>query len=356
MVAVAADLLALTLLPPPGEWGADIAVGSAQRFGVPLGFGGPHAGYMAVRAGLERQLPGRLVGVSRDADGAAGVPAGAADPRAAHPPGEGDQQHLHRAGAARGDGRRVRGLPRAGRAARRSPGGCTGYAAVLAAGLRGGRGRGRARPRSSTPSWPGCRAGADEVVAAAAERGVNLRLVDADHVGDRLRRGDPARRTSAAVWAAFGVAGRRRPRLDAGDPGRVRRRAATSDFLTHPVFTTHHSETAMLRYLRRLSDRDYALDRGMIPLGSCTMKLNATAEMEPVSWPGFAAVHPFAPAEQARGLPGADRRPRALAGRDHRLRRGHPAAQRRLAGRARRPAGDPRATTPPAGRSTATSA
>jgi glycine dehydrogenase len=298
VVAVATDLLALTLLTPPGEWGADIAVGSAQRFGVPMMYGGPHAGFMSVRRGLERTLPGRLVGVSVDA---AGAPAYrlALQTR---------EQHIRREKATSNictaqvllavmaamyavyhgpEGLRTIAL----RAAR--------YAALLAEGLRRG---GVALACDAffdtvTARVPG---GADAVVAAAVERGVNLRRVDADTVAvacdERTTRGH-----IEAVWAAFGV----RADLTALDaeiadalPDVLRRQSA---YLTHPVFAEHRSETSMLRYLRRLSDKDLALDRTMIPLGSCTMKLNATTEMEPITWPEFAAVHPFAPADQAEG-------------------------------------------------------
>ena len=215
------------------------------------------------------------------------------------------------------------------------------YAAVLAAGLRAGgveivHG---AFFDTVTARVPGRAA---EVVAAARAAGVNLRPVDADLVGIACDE-TTGRDQLAAVWAAFGVE-RRRRRAGRGRRGRAARRrcCAATTYLTHPVFHQHRSETAMLRYLRRLSDRDYALDRGMIPLGSCTMKLNATTEMEPITWPEFAALHPFAPARAGRGLPHADPRAGGLAGRDHRLRRGQPAAQRRLAGRAGRAAGDPR--------------
>jgi glycine dehydrogenase len=296
VVAVAADLLALTLLPPPGEWGADVVVGSAQRFGVPLGFGGPHAGYMAVRAGLERHLPGRLVGVSRDADGAVAY-------RLALQTRE---QHIRREKATSNicTAQVLLAVMASAYAVYHGPDGLRAiarrvhrYAAVLAAGLRAGdvevvHDRFFDTVLARVPG----RAGA--VVAAAAERGVNLRKADADHVGvacdEVTRRGH-----LAAVWAAFGVESDV-DTLDAATP-EAYGAGRESDFLTHPVFSAHHSETALLRYLRRLSDKDYALDRGMIPLGSCTMKLNATAEMEPVSLPGFAAVHPFAPAEQVPG-------------------------------------------------------
>ena len=299
VVAVAADLLALTLLRPPGEWGADVVVGSAQRFGVPLGFGGPHAGFMAVRAGLERHLPGRLVGVSRDADGAVAY-------RLALQTRE---QHIRREKATSNicTAQVLLAVMASSYAVYHGPEGLRSiarrvhrYAAVLAAGLRAGGVEVVHDAFFDTllARVPG-RAG--EVVAAAAERGVNVRLVDADTVGiacDEVTR----RRHLAAVWAAFGagksdVDGLDRSTEDALPAGLVRE----SDFLTHPVFSAHHSETSMLRYLRRLSDKDYALDRGMIPLGSCTMKLNATAEMEPVSLPGFSSVHPFAPAEQVPG-------------------------------------------------------
>ncbi|MGK5673927.1 aminomethyl-transferring glycine dehydrogenase [Micromonospora sp. URMC 106] len=294
LVTVAADLLALTLLRPPGEIGVDIAAGTTQRFGVPMGFGGPHAGYLAVRSGLERMLPGRLVGVSRDADGNPAY-------RLALQTRE---QHIRREKATSNicTAQVLLAVMAGMYAVYHGPDGLRAIAARthemaarLAAGLRAG-GVGVADVAffdTVTATVPGRAA---EVVASAAQRGVNLRLVDADRVGISCdETTTPAH--LAAVWAAFGVDAVSGD-VDVALPTDL---ARTSDFLTHPVFRSHHSETAMLRYLRRLSDFDYALDRGMIPLGSCTMKLNATTEMEPVSWAEFAHIHPFAPQAQTAG-------------------------------------------------------
>ncbi|SCF19949.1 glycine dehydrogenase [Micromonospora haikouensis] len=294
LVTVAADLLALTLLRAPGEIGADIAAGTTQRFGVPMGFGGPHAGYLAVRAGLERMLPGRLVGVSRDA---AGNPAYrlALQTR---------EQHIRRERATSNicTAQVLLAVMAGMYAVYHGPDGLRAIArrthamaARLAAGLRAG-GVGVADVAffdTVVATVPGRAA---EVVADAQRRGVNLRLVDADRVGVSCDETTTAAHL-AAVWAAFGV-----PAFDgAVDAAWPAGLARASAFLTHPVFGAHRSETAMLRYLRRLADFDYALDRGMIPLGSCTMKLNATTEMEPVSWAEFAHVHPFAPPSQTAG-------------------------------------------------------
>jgi glycine dehydrogenase len=294
LVTVAADLLALTLLRPPGEIGVDIAAGTTQRFGVPMGFGGPHAGYLAVRSGLERMLPGRLVGVSKDADGNPAYRL-ALQTREQHIRRERATSNICTAQvllAVMAGMYAVYHGPEGLRAiARRTHG----MAARLAAGLRAG-GVDVADVAffdTVTATVPGRAA---EVVAAAAARKVNLRLVDADRVGIACDETTTAAHLSA-VWAAFGVPDHDGPAGEAL-PVELHR---TGDFLTHPVFRTHHSETAMLRYLRRLSDFDYALDRGMIPLGSCTMKLNATTEMEPVSWPEFAHLHPFAPDAQTAG-------------------------------------------------------
>jgi glycine dehydrogenase len=311
LVTVAADLLALTLLREPGAIGADIACGSAQRFGVPMGFGGPHAGYLAVRSGLERSLPGRLVGVSRDADGN----------RAYRLALQTREQHIRREKATSNictaqvllavmaSMYAVYHGPRGLRAIARH---AHDSATLLAAGLRDGGVELAAGQFFDTVTAivPGRAA---DVVAAAAERGVNLWAFDADRVGIACDETTTAAHV-ASVWEAFGVDGvsTTGPRARAGseDEGPVKIGAVdaaeldlarTTDFLTHPVFRTHHSETAMLRYLRRLADLDYALDRGMIPLGSCTMKLNATTEMEPVTWPEFANIHPFAPAAQTAG-------------------------------------------------------
>ncbi|HSJ22222.1 MAG TPA: aminomethyl-transferring glycine dehydrogenase [Nocardioidaceae bacterium] len=299
MAVVAADLLALTLLESPGSMGADVVVGSTQRFGVPLFYGGPHAGYMSVRSGIERHLPGRLVGVSVDAEGRPAY-------RLALQTRE---QHIRRDKATSNictaqvllavvasmyavyHG--AEGLRSIARRTHR-------YAAVLAEALTEHGARHVHDKFFDTLLVP-APGRAEAVVAAAREAGVHLRLVDADHVGistsETTERGH-----IEAVLAAFGAGEVDLDAVDAraGDalPEGLMR---TSAFLTHEVFSTHRSETSMLRYLRRLSARDYALDRGMIPLGSCTMKLNATTEMEPISLPGFADLHPFAPPEDAVG-------------------------------------------------------
>jgi glycine dehydrogenase len=296
-VAVACDLLALTLLTPPGELGADIAVGSTQRFGVPLFYGGPHAGFMAVAAGLERHLPGRLVGVSVDS---AGRPAYrlALQTR---------EQHIRRDKATSNicTAQVLLAVVASMYAVYHGPEGLTAIALrvhrhteSLAAALRSAGHRVVTRHFFDTlvVETPG---GADAVLAAAAEHGLRLRRVDADQVGiscSELTTDTHVRQ----VLDAFGTQGQTTLVAD-GAPGIPVGLRRTSEFLTHPVFGEHRSETSMLRYLRRLSDRDFALDRGMIPLGSCTMKLNATTEMEPVSLPGFADLHPFAPAEDAAG-------------------------------------------------------
>jgi glycine dehydrogenase len=297
IVTVAADLLALCLLREPGQIGADVAVGSAQRFGVPMGFGGPHAGYLAVRAGLERSLPGRLVGVSKDVDGQPAY-------RLALQTRE---QHIRREKATSNicTAQVLLAVMASMYAVYHGPDGLAaiaarthGMAARLAAGLRAGgvTTEHLAFFDTVTAVVPGQAA---RIVAAAAARGVNLRLVDADRVGiacDETTTFGHLR----DVLTAFGLAQVEVTGLDAAEavPPPLRRASA---YLTHEVFSTHRSETAMLRYLRRLADRDYALDRGMIPLGSCTMKLNATAEMEPITWPEFANIHPFAPAAQTQG-------------------------------------------------------
>ncbi|MBT2388236.1 aminomethyl-transferring glycine dehydrogenase [Streptomyces sp. ISL-1] len=298
IVTVAADLLALTLLTSPGALGADIAVGTTQRFGVPMGFGGPHAGYMAVREKFARSLPGRLVGVSVDADGN----------KAYRLALQTREQHIRREKATSNicTAQVLLAVMAGMYAVYHGPNGLKGiaqrthrYAAVLAEGLRSGgvevvHG---AYFDTLTVRVPGKAA---DVVAAAREGGVNLRLVDADHLS--IACDETTTRTQlAAVWAAFGVEADVEA-LDAASGDTVPADLLRSDdYLTHPVFHQHRSETAMLRYLRKLADRDYALDRGMIPLGSCTMKLNATTEMEPVTWPEFGQIHPFAPVEQAAG-------------------------------------------------------
>ncbi|MFF9405613.1 aminomethyl-transferring glycine dehydrogenase [Streptomyces anandii] len=298
LVTVAADLLALTLLKSPGELGADIAVGTTQRFGVPMGFGGPHAGYMAVHEKFARSLPGRLVGVSVDADGN----------KAYRLALQTREQHIRREKATSNicTAQVLLAVMAGMYAVYHGPEGLKAiarrthrYATVLAEGLRAG-GVEVVHGAYFDTLTARVEGRAAEVVAAARDNGVNLHLADADHVSIACDE-TTTRAQLRAVWSALGVAGDI-DALDAAAPEALPEALLRTDaYLTHPVFHQHRSETAMLRYLRRLADRDYALDRGMIPLGSCTMKLNATTEMEPVTWPEFGQLHPFAPAEQAQG-------------------------------------------------------
>jgi glycine dehydrogenase len=297
LAIIAADLLALTLLASPGELGADIAIGSAQRFGVPMGYGGPHAAYMAVRDALKRSLPGRIVGLSVDSRG---MPAYrlALQTR---------EQHIRREKATSNicTAQVLLAVIASMYAVYHGPEGLTQIArnvhrrtAVLAAGLRK---LGFALQSDSFFDTLSVDAGAKraEIVARAAAEKINLGVGD-----DSLRIALDETTTPAtveAVWRAFGgqlayaeIDATTREAL----PEALKR--ATS-FLTHPVFHAHRSETEMLRYMRKLSDRDLALDRAMIPLGSCTMKLNATTEMMPLTWPEFSSLHPFVPREQAAG-------------------------------------------------------
>jgi len=323
LVTVAADLLALTLLTSPGTLGADVAVGSAQRFGVPLFGGGPHAAFMAVREGLERMLPGRLVGVSVDADGAPAY-------RLALQTRE---QHIRREKATSNicTAQALLAIVASMYAVYHGPDGLRAiaerthrHAVTLAARLRdlGVEVEHDVVFDTVRAVVPGRAA---DVVAAGVRQGVNLWAPDADHVQasvDETTDDDDVMSVVLAFFAAgatdapFGTDDEQwtSPResftvrggafayspiaVSAALPDWATR---TDEYLTHPVFHVHRSETAMLRYLRRLSDQDLALDRTMIPLGSCTMKLNATAEMEPISWPQFADVHPYAPAEQTAG-------------------------------------------------------
>ncbi|MDZ4047058.1 MAG: aminomethyl-transferring glycine dehydrogenase, partial [Pseudoxanthomonas sp.] len=302
LFVVATDLLALTLLKPPGEMGADIVIGNSQRFGVPFGFGGPHAAFMACRDAYKRSMPGRLIGVSVDAEGKAAYRLTL----------QTREQHIRREKATSNictaqvllavmasmyavyhgpDGlKRI-----AGRVAR--------LTAILAEGLR-------------TLDYPAVHASAfdtlciepgdarDAILARAQAARLNLRVRGNGSLCISLDE-TTTRADIETLWGVFGGEDATLPSVDALDasapsliPQALRR---TSDFMTHPVFNTHHSEHELLRYMRALADKDLAMDRTMIPLGSCTMKLNATAEMIPVTWPEFANLHPLAPAEQAAG-------------------------------------------------------
>lgn len=288
LIAIGADLLACTLITPPGDIGADVAFGTTQRFGVPMGFGGPHAGYLSVHAKHARQLPGRLVGVSLDADGSPAY-------RLALQTRE---QHIRRDKATSNicTAQVLLAVMAAMYASYHGADGLTaiarrvhGHAGAIAAAL------GDALVHDTffdtvLARVPGR---ADEVVSAAKAKGVNLWRVDADHVSVACDEATTEAHV-AAVLEAFGV--------PAAEPLGSDIATRTSQFLTHPAFTQYRTETAMMRYLRTLADKDIALDRSMIPLGSCTMKLNAAAEMEPITWPEFARQHPFAPASDTPGL------------------------------------------------------
>ena len=302
LVTVAADILSLALITPPGEQGADIAVGSTQRFGVPLFFGGPHAAYMAVKDGLQRSMPGRLVGVSHDD---AGKPAYrlALQTR---------EQHIRREKATSNicTAQALLAIVASMYAVYHGPQGIAAIARHahtqahrLATALADGGVTvvHAAYFDTLTLEVPGR---AEEIVRAAEENGVNLRLVDADTVRVACDE-TTVDEDLTAVLAAFGVdAGALTAPAHEGavaTPAIPEGQRRTSEYLTHPVFNTHRSETQMLRYVTKLANRDLALDRTMIPLGSCTMKLNATTEMESISWPEFCSIHPFAPDHQTEG-------------------------------------------------------
>ncbi|MBX3067593.1 MAG: aminomethyl-transferring glycine dehydrogenase [Cryobacterium sp.] len=300
LVVVAADLLALTILKPPGEMGADIAVGTSQRFGVPMGFGGPHAGYLAVRTGLERQMPGRLVGVSKDAD----------NQNAYRLTLQAREQHIRREKATSNicTAQVLLAVMAGMFAVYHGPVGIKVIAERVA---RSTRALAHAASEGGhtvqhgnyfdTLSLETVRS-ADDLVSRARDAGYLFFKVDDNHVqfsvdettsntdlqnlarvlGDESSESIEASQLDLETWL----------------PGSLLR---NSEFLTHQVFNSHHSESSMMRYLKSLADKDYALDRGMIPLGSCTMKLNAATEMEAVTWPEFGGVHPFAPAHDVAG-------------------------------------------------------
>ncbi|MFG6280201.1 aminomethyl-transferring glycine dehydrogenase [Microbacterium sp. 5K110] len=297
LVVAAADLLALTLLRSPGSLGADVAVGTTQRFGVPLGFGGPHAGYMAVRAGLERQLPGRLVGVSLDA---AGNPAYRLSLQTR-------EQHIRREKATSNicTAQVLLAVMAAMYAVYHGPDGLRAIATRVArtADSLASALRSFDLHLSSDAFFDTVRVHvpgrAQDVVDRARARGYQLLWVDDATVGVSVDE-TTTDADVAEIVASFGLPTEELPEGEAlrGVEGHLHRDDA---YLTHPVFHAHRSETAMMRYLKTLADRDYALDRGMIPLGSCTMKLNAATEMAAVSWPEFSRVHPFAPEADVHG-------------------------------------------------------
>ena len=300
-VIVAADLLALTLLTPPGEWGADVVVGSAQRFGVPMGYGGPHAGYLATRDEHKRSMPGRLVGVTVDANGGPAY-------RLALQTRE---QHIRREKATSNicTAQVLLAVIAGMYAVYHGPAGLTTIArrvhrltAILKAGLER---LGHPVPTEHFFDTIVVATGdaTDRIADRAVAQRMNFRRVDARTLGLSLDE-TTTRADVEAIWQAFGgdSAAEGLAELFASAPEALPAALQRqSEFLAHPTFNRYHSETEMLRYLRRLADRDIALDRAMIPLGSCTMKLNATAEMIPVTWPEFGDLHPYVPADQAAG-------------------------------------------------------
>ena len=295
LVTVVADLLALTLLKSPGELGADVAVGNTQRFGLPFFFGGPHAAYMAVHKGMERTLPGRLVGVSQDSSGKPAY-------RLALQTRE---QHIRREKATSNicTAQALLAIVAGAYAMYHGPEGLraiaerlhTNAARVATALQKAGYGIAHKNFFDTVVvEAPGA---ADELVAKALDAGVNICRFDANRVGISVGESHDDAVLGRLVKALGGeLPAEADPAF--GIPDALLR---TDDYMQHPIFHKYRSETEMMRYLRRLSDKDLALDRTMIPLGSCTMKLNAAAEMEPISWPEFAGVHPLAPADQAQG-------------------------------------------------------
>jgi glycine dehydrogenase len=301
LVTVATDLMSLVLLAPPGEWGADVCVGNSQRFGVPLGYGGPHAAFFATKDEFKRQLPGRIIGVSRDADGKPAL-------RMALQTRE---QHIRREKATSNvcTAQVLLAVIAGMYAVWHGPGRLTAIArrihemaSTLAAGLEK---LGYALTADDYFDTIGVEAGdrAADLIAAARKKGINLRALGSRVIVALDETATPADVNDLLeVFAAGkGAAPKFEALSPAVDARYDERFARTTPFLTHPVFNSFHSETEMLRYLKRLESKDLSLTTSMIPLGSCTMKLNATAEMYPVTWPEFGKIHPYAPVEQTRG-------------------------------------------------------
>ncbi|MBV6521158.1 MAG: Glycine dehydrogenase (decarboxylating) [Gemmatimonadaceae bacterium] len=302
LLVAASDLLALTLLVPPGEWGADVVVGNSQRFGVPLGFGGPHAAFMATKDEYKRLLPGRLIGVSKDAEGRMALRMALGT----------REQHIRREKATSNicTAQVLLAVIAGMYAVWHGPGGLTRiarrvhrHAALLAAGAEK---LGHIVPNDvyfDTVRIVLDGTTADAVMAAALERGINLRRFDAASVVVALD--ETVTDADVADVLAALAAGKRVPRLDelgaAIDPRYDERFARTSPFLEHPIFHRYYAEHEMLRYIRKLEAKDLSLVHSMISLGSCTMKLNATAEMMPITWPEFGRIHPFVPSDQSEG-------------------------------------------------------
>ena len=285
LVIAATDLLALTLIKAPGEWGADIAVGTSQRFGVPMGFGGPHAGFLAVRNGLERSMPGRLVGQSIDANG---LPAFrlALQTREQHIRRDKATSNICTAQALLANMSAFYAMWHGPAGLREIAERVNNFASRLQVAA-------KSRNGNVFDTVTVDVADASATHSKAAAKGINFARVSATEVRISFDE-ETTEATFAQVLEILGL-------TEAGEQAIPAAFLRTSTYLTHPVFNTNHSETGMMRYLRNLADRDLALDRTMIPLGSCTMKLNAVTEMEAVTWPEFSSLHPFAPAEQSQG-------------------------------------------------------
>ena len=300
---VAADLLALTLLVPPGEFGADVVVGSSQRFGVPMGGGGPHAAFLACRDDFKRSMPGRLVGVSVDSHGQPAYRL-ALQTREQHIRREKATSNICTAQVLLAVIASMYAVYHGPKGLERIARRVASYTAILSQGLQE-LGHKVLTLHAFDTLTVETGAATDDIIGRALAAGANLRKVSPQHVGIALDE-TTTRDDLLALWSWFAAPGQALPDITRHEKGieslipeGLRR---TSAYLTHPVFNSHHSETEMLRYLRSLADKDLALDRSMIPLGSCTMKLNATSEMIPVTWPEFAHLHPFAPQDQLAGL------------------------------------------------------
>ncbi|MFZ9664586.1 MAG: aminomethyl-transferring glycine dehydrogenase [Limnohabitans sp.] len=301
-LCVAADLLALTLLTPPGEWGADIVIGSTQRLGMPMGCGGPHAAYLACRDAYKRSMPGRLVGVSIDAHGQPAYRL-ALQTREQHIRREKATSNICTAQVLPAVVASMYVVYHGPRGLQRMAQRVASFTALLARGLRE-LGFELVHDTAFDTVTVKTADRTEALLARARDSGYNLRRVNAVTLGVSLDE-TTTRADLEALWGVFAATGQPLPQVASAEagidtllPSTLRRHSA---YLTHPVFNSYHSETGMLRYIRALSDKDLALDRSMIPLGSCTMKLNATSEMIPITWPAFAQPHPFAPADQLEG-------------------------------------------------------